>query len=457
MEKLKILSFVFLLSSRRLICCLLIMCSGLAVAGDGLSASPERILLLPGASPHVSHTVTWRTPALMGESPAEIAEAIASPSLIKNTKTVTGTVQVLQLPDGLVSHHRITFKSLTPNTLYNYRVKGDGIWSEWFTFRTAAENFSPYSMIYFGDIQNHIQSLGARILRAAYAKAPDARLMLHAGDLTDRKGPEDELWRQWFAAGSWLFGSVAQVPVTGNHEYIETAGQLPKLRSAWSAHFALPDNGPQSLQKSVYRFDYQGVRYIILDSMIAIHSEEAAGLQAAWLESQLKNNPNHWTIVSYHHPLFSGAYARWNNMLTTHWQPLFERYGVDLVLQGDDHIYGRWQTADRAPVYTISVAGAKHNRVHPNAKKVLQRFGEDAQWYQVIDFEAERLRYRAWTVNGDLYDAFDLVRQPGKAAIVEIPDDILTAEQRCSKPATNDVITNPQEDKSRCWLVTELQ
>jgi hypothetical protein len=395
MEKLKILSFVFLLLPRQLICYLLILCSGFVAAGDRLSGSPERILLLPGVSPHISHTVTWRTSAVITESLAEISVATASPSLIKNTKTLMGTVQLLQLPAGPFSHHRVTFKSLRPDTLYNYRVKGDGIWSEWLTFRTAAENFSPYRMIYFGDIQNHIQSLGARTLRAAYARAPEVRLMLHAGDLTDRKGPEDELWRQWFAAGGWLFAGVAQVPVTGNHEYIETAGQLPKLRSAWSAHFALPDNGPQPLQKSVYAFDYQGVRYIILDSMIAIHSEEAARAQAVWLEAQLKNNPNRWTIVSYHHPLFSGAYARWNSMLTTHWQPLFERYGVDLLLQGDDHIYGRWQTADRAPVYTISVAGAKHNRVHPDGKKVLQRFGEDAQLYQVIDFEAERLRYRA--------------------------------------------------------------
>jgi hypothetical protein len=49
------------------------------------------------------------------------------------------------------------------------------------------------------------------------------------------------------------------------------------------------------------------------------------------------------------------------------------------------------------------------------------------------------------------------VRQPGKAARVEIPEAILAAEQRCSKPEINDATTNRQEDKSRCWLVTELQ
>lgn len=425
-------------------------------AADMTGGSPERVLLLPGASPSTSHTVSWRTSAAATESLAEISEAVASPSLIQHAKTFNGTSKSLVLGEGAVFHHQVSFQPLKPDTLYAYRVKGEKAWGEWLTFRTAAEKFSPYRMIYLGDMQNHIHSLGARTLRAAFAKAPDARLMLHAGDLTDRRGPEDELWRQWFAAGGWLLGNVAQVPVAGNHEYRETPGKLPALRQAWAAHFPLPDNGPALLQKTVYSFDYQGVRYIILDSMAAIHSETAAKQQAAWLEALLANNPNVWTIVSYHHPLFSGAYARWNKQLVKHWQPLFERYSVDLVLQGDDHIYGRWQTAGRAPVYTISVAGAKHNRVHPQAKKVLQRSGEDAQWYQVIDFEADRLRYRAWTVNGELYDAFDLVREPGKASRVEMSQEILPAEQRCSKPG-DDPQTQTQQDKSRCWLVTELQ
>ncbi len=434
----------------------LLAMAGIFSAMAHANGTPERILLLPTATPAHSHTVTWRTNNAV-ETMAEIAESIASPALIQRATRIAGTRQSLATPTGPKSHHRVTFTQLKPDTRYVYRVKGEQGWSEWLSFRTAAATFAPYRMIYLGDTQNHIHSLGARVMRAAYAAAPDARLMLHAGDLTDRSGPEDDLWGQWFAAGGWILGSVAQLPVVGNHEYRESPDAPPQLRAAWPAHIALPGNGPDPLRHTVYHLDYQGVRYIILDSMAALHSDAAAQQQARWLEALLADNPNRWTLVSYHHPLYSGTRAQLNPVIARHWQPLFERYGVDLVLQGDDHLYGRWHTGERAPVYTISVAGAKQNRVHPQAREYMQRVGEDAQWYQVIEFDAERLRYRAWTVDGELYDAFDLVREPGKPARVEAYADALAPERDCSKPDTASTVSLSPTGSTRCWLVTELQ
>ncbi|ACE84968.1 purple acid phosphatase family protein [Cellvibrio japonicus] len=424
---------------------------------------PERIILLPTATPAHSQTVTWRTrnavPTL-----AEITESTASPALVQRAKQISGiskshailTGQTIEKTAGKTFHHRVTFTHLKPATRYAYRVKGEQGWSEWHSFRTAAETFTPYRMIYLGDTQNHIQSLGSRTIRAAFAAAPDARLMLHAGDLTDRAGPEDQLWGEWFAAGNWLFSNIVQLPVVGNHEYRESPGTLPQLKVVWPAHFMLPGNGPESLRDTVYWLDYQGVRFIALDSMIALHSEAAAKQQAQWLEPLLANNPNRWTIVSYHHPLLSGTRAQFTPAIATHWQPLFERYAVDLVLQGDDHIYGRWQPGQGVPVYTISVAGAKQNRVHDKARELMQRVGEDTQWYQVIEFSNERLQYRAWTVEGELYDAVDVIKQPGKPARVESDLADAIPERYCGKPEPASLF--PQAIyKPRCREVTELQ
>ncbi len=420
---------------------------------------PERIILLPTTTPAHSQTVTWRTGSAI-PAQAEIAESTSSPALIHSAKKITGTSKV---QDTIIKaatqkrfHHQVTFTQLKPDTRYAYRVNGEQGWSEWHSFRTATEKFSPYRMIYLGDIQNHIQSLGSRTVRAAFSAAPDARLMLHAGDLTDRAGPEDQLWGEWFAAGSWLLSNMVQLPVVGNHEYRESPGALPQLKSVWPAHFTLPPNGPESLRDTVYWFDYQGVRFIVLDSMIALHSEAAAQQQAQWLEPVLANNPNRWTIVSYHHPLLSGTRAQFTPAIATHWQPLFERYAVDLVLQGDDHIYGRWQAGKSVPVYTISVAGAKQNRVHDNARKLMQRVGEDTQWYQVIEFGNERLQYRAWTVDGELYDAVDIIKQSGKPVRVESDFTEVIPERYCGKPEP--APSSPHAIyKPRCREVTELQ
>lgn len=426
------------------------------VYADG---APERIILLPTIAPAHNQTVTWRTQnAVLAQ--AEITESTASPALINAAKKIVGVSKVhatiIAAKTQKRFHHQLTFTQLKPATHYAYRVKGEQDWSEWHSFRTAAETFTPYRMIYLGDAQNHIQSLGSRIIRAAFAAAPDARLILHAGDLTDRAGPEDQLWGEWFAAGNWLFSNIVQLPVVGNHEYRENPETLPRLKSVWPAHFALPANGPESLRDTVYWFDYQGVRFIALDSMAALHNEAVAKQQAQWLEPLLANNPNRWTIISYHHPLLSGTRAQLTPAIATHWRPLFERYAVDLVLQGDDHIYGRWQPGQGAPVYTISVAGAKQNRVHDKARELMQRVGEDTQWYQVIDFGTERLQYRALTVEDELYDAFDLVKQPGKAARVENYPADLIPERYCSKPEP--ISSSPHAIyKPRCREVTELQ
>ena len=67
---------------------------------------------------------------------------------------------------------------------------------------------------------------------------------------------------------------------------------------------------------------------------------EFLSVQAQWLEGLLAENPNKWTVVTFHHPMYSPT-GRDNKELRELWRPVFDRYGVDLVLTGHDHAYGR--------------------------------------------------------------------------------------------------------------------
>ena len=55
----------------------------------------------------------------------------------------------------------------------------------------------------------------------------------------------------------------------------------------------------------------------------------------------LADNDQRWTVVTFHHPVWSGAEGRNNPALREIWGPILEEHGVDLVLQGHDHTYGR--------------------------------------------------------------------------------------------------------------------
>jgi 3',5'-cyclic AMP phosphodiesterase CpdA len=171
----------------------------------------------------------------------------------------------------------------------------------------------------------------------------------------------------------------------------------------------------------VYWIDYQGTR------VISLNSNERIEEQTPWLERALRDNPQRWTVVTFHHPVYSAHPSRDNVAVRNAWQPLLDRYRVDLVLQGHDHAYARtgMMTHENVPtgitahnpqtgtVYVVSVSGPKmYNLEH---RPMIRRAAEDTQLYQIIHVDHDRLRYEARTATGRLYDAFTLVKQAGLA------------------------------------------
>jgi acid phosphatase type 7 len=429
------------------------------------TAYPDRIVLTFGGDPTRSQAVTWRTAPSVGEAVAEIAVAVDSPALHLGARTVRGVTTPLEAENGLAHHHSVVFTDLRPNTLYAYRVGGSGTWSEWFQFRTAATTFIPFSFLYFGDAQNAVKSHFSRTIRQAALDLPDARLMVLAGDLVNlRDGSHDDEWGEWFEAGGWLHGMIPSLPAPGNHEYVDSVNEMGEewrsLSPHWPVQFTLPGNGPEGMEGTAYWVDFQGVRFIAMNSVEAVYDDapDRAEHQAAWLESVLQDNPNRWTVVTFHHPVFSVARGRDNPALQRHWQPLFEQFGVDLVLQGHDHSYGRgsnlgegtmtW-TGHTGTMYVVSVAGPKMYFASDDAREVLDRIGEDTQLFQTIRVEWDRLVYESRTTTGTLYDAFELHKVEGAPnRLVDLrPSD---AERFCGRPD----IPGYRED--RCWEGTDF-
>ena len=383
------------------------------VPAADLSRRPSRVVLTWRDDPARTQAVTWRTEALVEEAFAEIAEASANPGFAALARRSPARTTAVPVSSGTAYYHEARFTALRPDTLYAYRV-GDGTtWSEWFHFRTAAAAPAAFSFIYLGDAQNDLRSLWSRAIRSAFQDAPRARFIVHAGDLVNT-GENDEQWGEWFGAGSWINGMVPQVPAAGNHEYGRLNREDPRqLTPLWRHQFALPEDGPEGLAETVYSFDYQGARIIVLNSMESTRLAD----QAAWLEARLKDNKNRWTIVVFHHPVFSVAGDRDNPAIRDAWKPLFDKYDVDLVLQGHDHAYGRGENVaegdqrrdEDGTVYVVSVSGPKMYDVGKD-REWATRTGANLQLYQVITVTPQNLRFEARTVTGQLFDAFELVK-----------------------------------------------
>jgi hypothetical protein len=389
------------------------------------TAFPDRIILTFAGDPSRSQAVTWRTDATVTGAQAQIALADHGPQFEELARSLPATTVSLSTGAGTFQHHTVVFRDLKPATKYLYRV-GDGThWGEWAEFQTAGAGAEPFTFLYLGDAQNSIKSHWSRVVRAAFAGAPGARFIVHAGDLVNT-GTDDSQWGEWFQAAGWINAMVPSLPAAGNHEYGKFQEEKSRdsshtITGHWRAQFALPGNGPKGLEETAYYVDYQGVR------IIALNSNEGLKAQADWLHQILDRNPNRWTIVTFHHPIYSSAKERDNAKLRKLWQPIFDKHHVDLVLQGHDHTYARTglQTASEedsggstpdpssGTVYVNSVAGPKQYRL--DRKPEQKRTAEGTQLHQVISIDRDTLRLEARTALGDLYDAFELKKRPGQA------------------------------------------
>ena len=368
----------------------------------------KHIILTWQDNPKNSQAVTWRTDVPLKQAVAEIALSNPSPDFRNSSQKFQAKTSTLETGQGLSYYHSVNFTNLHPDSLYAYRVGNGKVWSEWFQFRTASEKSEAFSFIYLGDAQYDIYSLWSRTIRAAILEAPKARFMIHTGDMMDRCNSERE-WAEWFEAGGWILAMIPSIPATGNHEYGRQGLGGPSLSKYWKSQFALPQLGREDLDETVYYVDFQGVRVVTLNSNLAIED------QAKWMENVLANNPNNWTIIAFHHPIYSSVRGRHNEKLIKYWKPVFEKYKVDLVLQGHDHVYARgcgpcFEGDDcGGPIYITSVSGP--GRYKLDGRNWMDRAGENIQLFQIISISGQRLMYRSMTATGEVYDAFEIIKE----------------------------------------------
>jgi len=103
-----------------------------------------------------------------------------------------------------------------------------------------------------------------------------------------------------------------------------------------------------------YAFKKSNVRFFALDSTYLDPK------QTAWIETQLREAGNgDWKICYFHHALYSSA--RFHGSATDLrkvLEPLFVKYGVDVVFAGHDHVYERVRPQQGIYYFTEGASGS---------------------------------------------------------------------------------------------------
>lgn len=409
----------------------LIVAAAIAISAGCLSASPtdpiestaapKHITLTWTGNPATSQTITWQTDEPVdGQVRLALKEQAA---LSRPAKLLHAEMKAVPTNRGTRYVHSINLTKLKPGSSYAYQVGGGSTWSELLSFRTAPAAPGQFTFLVFGDSQSINYQTWQSVLRQAYHAHPDAAFITCVGDLVD-VGQDYAQWDAWFSAGKGIIDSVPVMPLTGNHESYSPERRFspPVL---FTSQFSLPQNGPDGLKEQAYSFDYGQVHFVVLDTQAGEQREFLPDLlqrQTRWLEKDLKQANKPWTIVFMHRPPYDNKSFRDNPAVREAFTPLFDRYQVDLVFTGHDHVYARTyplRGGAPAPRGTVYVAAGRsgsktYSTVSANPLNEVFYNPQAEPNYLTVSVQAERISIRALTQSGLVIDAWTLEKAKGK-------------------------------------------
>ena len=234
-------------------------------------------------------------------------------------------------------HVAVELKGLSPAAQYVYRVNGasnDG------RIVTAPSDNASFSFLVVGDTQTgFIES--AQVAGRMMATDPSASFFLHLGDLVG-SGNDAQAWqKEWWGPMAGLLLHLPVYPVMGNHD---------EGSPYYERYFkSLRDTGRN------YSFDWGQVHFIVLDFNNGITADDE---NITWLKSDLQSHQDaEYIVVSHHLPVYFSDTG--DVSLPTKMQqllvPIYEQYGVSLVLSG--HLHGYQHHLKNNIHYVISAGG----------------------------------------------------------------------------------------------------
>jgi 3',5'-cyclic AMP phosphodiesterase CpdA len=279
----------------------------------------------------------------------------------------------------VVYAYHARLERLRADTAYLYGALHDGAEPEFGTFRTAPRGRAAFTFTSFGDQgtptlgKKYVPPAGVTLPKPLFVNdnlgAPAAgdttlgveRLQplfhLFNGDLCYANLAEDRVrtWWDFWENNSRSARKRPWMPSPGNHE--NELGNGPIGYQAYQTYFSLPEAAGQTevTRGLWYAFTAGSVRVIAIANDDVAYQDAgnsyvrgySAGAQKAWLEQALasaRHDPAvDWVVVCMHQVAISTA-DQFNGAdlgIREEWLPLFDHYGVDLVVCGHEHHYER--------------------------------------------------------------------------------------------------------------------
>ncbi|CAB3977176.1 Iron zinc purple acid phosphatase [Paramuricea clavata] len=318
---------------------------------------PEQVHISYGDTPS-EMIVVWSTGNISPNSTSFVTYGLNSDKLDMVVKA-SDAVLTEGNPNGLDQIHRAVMTGLNPGTTYYYQVHTGNLSSPRYEFvaMKVSEGFAP-KLLVFGDMGRHggapsLEALIKETQSGEYAAA------LHVGDFaydlaSDGGENGDEFMRRVVPIGSTL----PYMTCPGNHE-------IPFNFSHYRYRFAMPQiSWPTPLDRMWYSFNLGKAHFISYSTEVYFtYNQSYVDAQIEWLIKDLteanrienrKEQP--WIIAFGHRPMYCSNIddddcTTPRPILRAGLEPVFMKYGVDVVIEAHEHSYERLWPVYQGKVY----------------------------------------------------------------------------------------------------------
>jgi hypothetical protein len=228
-------------------------------------------------------------------------------------------------------------------------------------------------------------------------------LFLYTGDVYEKGTPTE--FYNWYGTPDRFYGRFRDItnPTIGNHE---------NLTPNSAGYFDYWDNIPH-----YFSVDVAGWHIVSLDSTGVFAQTTPSSEQYQWLDRDLSSSTADCTIAFFHHPRWSvgQSLGAGDADRMAHIWSLLAEHGVDIVLNGHDHNYQRWQPLDasgnvRAGAPTEFVIGSGGHGIQTFAatdSRLVRGFDSAPEHFGALRFELNRsgAAFQFVTIEGATLDS----------------------------------------------------
>lgn len=161
--------------------------------------------------------------------------------------------------------------------------------------------------------------------------------------------------------------------------------------------------------KEYYRFTKGNVAFY------ALNSNYMDKKQVKWLEDELGKDTSEWKIAFCHHPPYSsGGKHGSDKQLREVVEPIFVKYGVNVVLTGHDHFYERTKP-QKGIYYFVAGAGGKLREGDvKNNSALTEKFYDADMSFMLAEVVGDKFYFQVLSRTGETVDSGVLMRQAKK-------------------------------------------